>query len=47
MTKYTANLPERLYLVINGARKIGAGARFSITAQDNLRCDRTDLQRRD
>src|SRR5436305_11480444 len=30
MTKYTANLPERLNLVIDGARKIGAGARFSI-----------------
>jgi hypothetical protein len=33
MTKYTVNLPERLNLVIDGARNIVAGARFSISPQ--------------
>jgi hypothetical protein len=33
MTKYTANLPKRLNLVIDGARNIVAGARFSISPQ--------------
>jgi len=36
MTKYTANLPKRLNLVIDGARNIGAGARFSISPQTVL-----------